>query len=85
MANEISTEQNVFSISGAKVAKVTTNTSDTYATATAMELPELQEMDVTITKETKEATYGAGKKAEMGRGQSSGAAGRAGPDRHCGI
>ena len=64
MANEISTEQNVFSISGAKVAKVTTNTSDTYATATAMELPELQEMDVTITKETKEATYGAGKKAD---------------------
>lgn len=64
MANEISTEQNVFSISNVKIAKVTANTSSTYTLSEVLEVPELQEMDVTLTKETKEATYGAGKKAD---------------------
>ena len=60
----LSTEQNVFSISEAKIAPVSVNTSTTYTKGTAISVPELQTMDVTITKETKDATYGAGKKAD---------------------
>ena len=60
----LSTEQNVFSISDAKIAVVSVNTSSTYTVGSAISVPELQSMDVTITKETKDATYGAGKKAD---------------------
>lgn len=58
------TNQNVFSISDAKIAPVTANTSLTYTKGTYIDVPELSSMDVTITKETKDATYGAGKKAD---------------------
>lgn len=60
----ISTEQNVFSISDAKIAPVTLNNSTTYTKGAYIEVPELSSMDVTLTKETKDATYGAGKKAD---------------------
>lgn len=60
----ISTEQNVFSISDAQIALVTKNTKEDYTTGTLKEVPELSSMDVTITKETKDASYGAGKKAD---------------------
>lgn len=59
----MNTEQNVFSISGAKIAPVTANTS-TYTKGTAIEVPELTTMDVTVKSETKEAKYGAGKIAD---------------------
>ena len=58
------TEQNVFSISAAKIAVVSANTSSTYTKGTSIDVPELSSMDVTITKETKDAVYGAGKKAD---------------------
>lgn len=58
------TEQNVFSISAAKIAVVSANTSTTYTKGTLIDVPELSSMDVTITKETKDAVYGAGKKAD---------------------
>ena len=57
------TEQNVFSISDATIAVVSANTSSTYTQGKKIRVPELQSMDVTMTKETKDATYGAGKKA----------------------
>lgn len=60
----LATEQNVFSISDAEIAVVSVNTSSTYTKGTAKKVPELQTMDVTMTKETKDATYGAGKKAD---------------------
>lgn len=60
----LATEQNVFSISDAEIAVVSVNSSSTYTKGTAKKVPELQTMDVTITKETKDATYGAGKKAD---------------------
>lgn len=59
----MNTEQNVFSISGAKIAPVTSNTS-TYTKGTSIEVPELTTMDVTVKSETKEAKYGAGKIAD---------------------
>ena len=58
------TEQNVFSISAAKIAVVSANTSSTYTKGASIDVPELSSMDVTITKETKDAVYGAGKKAD---------------------
>ena len=58
------TEQNVFSISDATIAVVSANTSSTYTKGKRITVPELQSMDVTMTKETKDATYGAGKKAD---------------------
>jgi len=57
---ELDTQQNVFSISEAKVAKITTNTSTTYEKGTYIDVPELSTMDVTVKTDTKEATYGAG-------------------------
>lgn len=60
----LSTEQNVFSISDAEIAVVSANTSTAYTVGTSKKVPELQTMDVTMTKETKDATYGAGKKAD---------------------
>lgn len=56
--------QNVFSISNAKIAPVTTNTSATYAKGTYIDVPELSSMDVTVKSETKEAKYGAGLTAD---------------------
>lgn len=64
MTANLSTEQNVFSISDAKIAVVSANTSAAYTVGDAINVPELQTMDVTLTKETKDATYGAGKKAD---------------------
>ena len=64
MSNEKFTEQNVFSISDATIAVVSVNTSETYTKGDRIKVPELQSMDVTMTKETKDATYGAGKKAD---------------------
>lgn len=64
MSNEKFTEQNVFSISDATIAVVSANTSATYTKGDRIKVPELQSMDVTMTKETKDATYGAGKKAD---------------------
>lgn len=58
------TEQNVFSISSAKIAPVTSNTSSTYTKGTFIDVPELTTMDVTVKSETKEAKYGAGKIAD---------------------
>lgn len=58
------TEQNVFSISDATIAVVSANTSSAYTMGSKIKVPELQTMDVTMTKETKDATYGAGKKAD---------------------
>jgi len=60
----MNTEQNVFSISGAKIAAVTSNTSAAYTKGTSIEVPELTTMDVTVKSETKEAKYGAGKVAD---------------------
>lgn len=60
----LSTEQNVFSVSDAKIALVSVNTSAAYTVGNMITVPELSTMDVTMTKETKEATYGAGKKAD---------------------
>lgn len=57
---ELDTQQNVFSISEAKVAKIATNTSATYEIGTYIDVPELSTMDVTVKTDTKEATYGAG-------------------------
>lgn len=64
MTAEKFTEQNVFSISDATIAIVSANTSTTYTKGERISVPELQSMDVTKTKETKDATYGAGKKAD---------------------
>ena len=64
MTTPLYTEQNVFSVSAAKIAPVTVNTSSTYTKGTSMDLPELSSIDVTMTKETKDAVYGAGKKAD---------------------
>ena len=58
------TEQNVFSISNAKIAPVSSNTSATYTKGTSIPVPELTSMDVTVKSETKEAKYGAGKIAD---------------------
>jgi len=57
---EIDTQQNVFSISEAKVAKITKNTSTDYEKGAYIDVPELSTMDVTVKTDTKEATYGAG-------------------------
>lgn len=56
----LDTQQNVFSISEAKVAKIKTNTSATYEKEKYIDVPELSTMDVTVKTDTKEATYGAG-------------------------
>lgn len=61
---EIDTQQNVFSISEAKVAKITKNTSTEYDKETYIDVPELSTMDVTVKTDTKEATYGAGQIAD---------------------
>ena len=60
----LSTTQNVFSISDAKIARVTVNTPAAYTVGSLMDLPELSSLDVTIKKEEKQATYGAGKIAD---------------------
>lgn len=64
MTSNLSTEQNVFSISGAKIAPVTANTSSVYTVGSMIEVPELSSLDVTMKKEEKQATYGAGKIAD---------------------
>lgn len=54
----IDTQQNVLGITEAFIAEVETNTSETYATGTAIELPDLSSMEITKTTEEKEAKAG---------------------------
>lgn len=54
------TQQNVFSITEAKIAPIESNTSSSYKIGEYIDVPELSTMDVTVKTDTKEATYGAG-------------------------
>lgn len=60
MTTKMDTQQNVFSITEAKIAKIETNTSATYKIGEYSDVPELSSMDVTVKVDTKDATYGAG-------------------------
>lgn len=54
----LDTQQNVLGITEAHIAEVTTNTATEYATGTAIELPDLNSLEITKTTEKKEAKAG---------------------------
>lgn len=55
---EMDKQTHVLGVSNAKIAKVTTNTSSTYALDTRLDLPDLSSLEVTVTSEKKEAKAG---------------------------